>query len=586
MTILRLVLSPRHTALAFGRNHGLHFLARSNILGLAQLAANQGPIRSHESFTRLYSTPHNNSRHHEHPERQQTSPQGSKGKSRFSPKPQINYTKVAAAAALVAVSAYATDEYLFASVAQRSIRALWVLTHVAYKYYNMADAQDTESVHEEAATALNNMLRKNKGLYIKLGQAIANQGALLPPAYQRKLVGLYDSAPTLVHDWSETAQILQESVGDINTYFDEIDHEPVALALMAQVHKAVINGQPVAVKIQHPYISRQIKADLAVYRWALVLYSRVFDLPLLFFTDHVQEQMLREADFTVEAANARRLKELFTGDKEARALNVYVPRCIHALRKVLVLEWVDGVSLTDRDRLVEAGASLPRLMEQYIGIFAKQIFEYGFVHLDPHPGNLLLRFQGGKQQLVLLDHGLCVLLPPKFRDEYRDLWCNLLSWDSSATVRVAEQWGIGSPEMLRSLILLRPPKTVSDKVPTLAEMLRLLLSDDSKFPKPLIFLIRTMRMMQNLNQTMGSPVNRVNILAKTALKTQPVSSISDFVSFVTAKVSLCFGDIVFWIFRARQILKGDRYGDKGEGVEDFIEKVMRQNAKAIGIELA
>lgn len=501
-----------------------------------------------------------------------------------------------AIAATVASAAYAIDEYCYSSLAQRSIRALYVLLWVAYQYGQKTSSYDSiDDLHEVAAEKLFAMLEKNKGLYIKQGQAIANQGSVFPPAFQRRFASLYDSAPT--DSWLLIDAILRHHLGANyeKDMFEYIEHNPVASALIAQVHKARLKNPPtdVAVKVQHPYINKQISVDLMVYRLMSWVYSKVFDLPLSFFTKYVSDQLVKEADFRIESANAQRLASLLANDPDVANLNVYIPRNYddYTGKQVLVTEWIDGVSLTDKQRLLDAKMDISKIMNQYITVFGRQIFAYGFVHSDPHPGNLLARFHKGKQQLVILDHGLYVTLPEKFRNEYCDIWKSLFSFNHRSVENIAREWGIGSTDLLSAVVQLRPPKGADiNKSGSSYDLIKSFLGDQSRFPLQLLFVLRTMRMIQNLNQAMGSPVNRVNIFTKSALQLLWEESWTqrrfvDWLQLVHLKLALLLSDLVFWMFRVRQIFSGDRYGGKGEGMEDYIEKYMRETARSMGIEI-
>lgn len=494
--------------------------------------------------------------------------------------------------AAVATSVYVIDEYYYALLIQRSCRAVYVLSWVAYNYAHYQEYPSLEQLNEDAAEKIFDMLRDNKGLYIKQGQAIANQGAVFPTAFQKRFVALYDAAPE--DDWAEVDRMLRVSLGPNyeRDVFEYIDHKPVASALIAQVHRARLKEEKVdvAVKVQHPYIAKQIHVDLAVYKGMSWVYLKVFDLPLSFFTAYVADQIVKEADFRIEASNAERLASLMANDSAVNRLNIHVPRNYpeYSSKLVLVTEWIDGVSLTNKQRLVDAGLSLSRVMTQYIQIFGRQIFTYGFVHSDPHPGNLIARFDAnGKQQLVILDHGLYVTLSDQFRRDYRDLWKYMFDFDSRGISTVAESWGIGSSELLQTVVLLRPPsKTAVENAPSSSELIKMFLSDEKKFPLELLFILRTMRMMQNLNQALGSPVNRINLLTKTAVQLgRHLGSLLDWVRLLRIRIALLVSDVIFLCFRIRQIWRGDRYGDKGEGIEDYIERYMRQNARAMGIEI-
>lgn len=507
-----------------------------------------------------------------------------------------SYLRRLATVAALGSAVYAIDEYYYSSLLQRSIRALYVLLWVAYQYGQKTASYDSiDDLHEIAAEKLFAMLEENKGLYIKQGQAIANQGSVFPVAFQRRFVKLYDSAPT--DSWQLIDAILRRQLGANyeKDVFDYIEHNPVASALIAQVHKARLKNSSteVAVKVQHPYIDKQISVDLMVYRLMSWVYSKAFDLPLSFFTKYVADQLVKEADFRIESANAKKLASLLADDPIVNNLNVYIPRNYdnYTGKQVLVTEWIDGVPLTDKQRLINAKLDITTMMNQYIMVFGRQIFGYGFVHSDPHPGNLLARFHNGKQQLVILDHGLYVTLPEKFRLEYCEIWKSLFNFNERSVEKISREWGIGSTDLLSAMVQLRPPKDANiNESRSSYDLIKSFLGDESRFPLQLLFVLRTMRMIQNLNQSMGSPVNRVNIFTKSALEllweeSWTQRSLGDWFLLILVSVALFFSDLVFRLFRLRQIISGDRYGGKGEGMEDYIDKYMRETARSLGIEI-
>lgn len=493
--------------------------------------------------------------------------------------------------AVSAVSVYAIDEYYYASLLQRSIRAINTLLWIAFQYYNSDKYDRIEDLHEIASQKLLDMLTKNKGLYIKQGQAIANQGAVFPVAYQRRLSNMYDAAPR--DAWREIDSVLRKNLGeDYETeVFEYFDHEPIASASIGQVHRAKLKAESVevAVKVQHPYIAKQMPVDLAVYRGMSWLYSWAFDLPLSFFVHYVSDQVLKEADFRIEADNAHRLEQLLAKDSAISKLGVYVPITYdkYTRKQVLVTEWIDGVPLSHRKTLEDAKLNVATTMRQYLTVFGRQMFEYGFVHSDPHPGNMLARFHHGKQQLVILDHGLYVLLPAKFQSEYRELWKYMFCFDQSSIARISREWGIGSSDLLTTMVQLRPPKdTDLTKVQSSLELIRMFLGDETKFPLELLFLVRTMRMMQNVNMQMGSPVNRINLLTRSAMNlSQQARSVKriSWLQAVQIEVGLFVSNLVFWVIWLQQKILGDK---EGKGLENYIDDYMKQTARSIGFEVA
>jgi aarF domain-containing kinase len=217
----------------------------------------------------------------------------------------------------------------------------------------------------------------------------------------------------------------------------------------------------------------------------------------LFFTsDFVCDHLRQELDFENEARNGQRTAELIAADKFLSE-RVHVPRIYSELttKRVLTTEWIDGVRMSNREAIMQLmgeRSHLPRasqpsladaaadtgdapinailnkaplrgglkfVMETMVELFGAQIFRWGWVHCDPHPGNFLLRPHPSRPhepQLVLLDHGLYIQLRPEFRRQYAELWKGLLAADLHTVRRVATEWGIGAPDIFASATLLRP----------------------------------------------------------------------------------------------------------------------------------
>lgn len=504
------------------------------------------------------------------------------------------FARVATGTLVVAAGAYYVDTYHLSATGYRSVKAFGILMWIAWEYSrNLESYEDPEDLHEATSEALLQLLMENKGLYIKLGQAIANQGSIFPIAYQKRFSRLYDEAPET--SWEKVDEVLRQELGNDYDQIVKVDKKPVASASIAQVHRGRLSsGEDVAVKVQHHYMSKQIVADLFMYRLIARVYEYVFELPMTQFTRYVLEEMRHETSFLQEAKNGDKLALLVAQDPSARNLNVHVPRTFPDVLtdRVLVTEWIDGISMVSRKKLEDAGYDVATTMNQYLSLFGKQFFRYGFVHSDPHPGNMLVRFDSkGKQQLVILDHGLYITLPPKFQAQFRDLWQYIFSLDRQGMKQISDDWGIGSTPMFTSMITLKAPEGDSGEpfVPPRPESAKDLfkdfLSDEKRFPMELLFLMRTQRMMQNLNLQMGSPVNRVNTLTKELINTS-LARRQDWASYVTLwriKVVLLFSDIVFWAFRVRQYFSGRH--DASDGIERYLVDLSKRTSQAMGFEV-
>lgn len=519
------------------------------------------------------------------------------------PKPQNKFRPLVYRVAIVATglgTAYYIDNHYYSALITRSVRAVYVLLWIAYAYgFNSNSYENIDDLHEIASDKLLHLLTTNKGLYIKLGQAIANQGNLFPLAYQKKFPQLYDQAP--VQSWQDVDRTLKENLGDDYQIrlFETIDHEPIASASIAQVHYGKLkNGEEVAIKVQHGYIEKQIVVDLMIYRFISKVYEKVFDIPLSMFTKYISEQLIKETDFVHEMQNSEKLKKLIDNDSSLKHDNIKLPKNYPHLttKQVLTAEWINGIPLTNKQTLLDHNYDLTLIMKQYIKLFGRQIFEYGFIHSDPHPGNLLVCFDSNnKQQLVLIDHGLYITLSDLFRLQYCNLWRYLFLLNTKGIEKIGREWGISSIDLFATVVQLRPvllsPEVQSNENGedhrNISDLFRDFIGDEKKFPGELPFLSRTMRMIQNLNQSFGSPVNRINLLTKeliNALLLEKDLKFGNYWDLLRIKITLLFSGFMFYIVRLRQILSGDRFGGKGKGLEDYIEMYMQNTAKSLGME--
>jgi predicted unusual protein kinase regulating ubiquinone biosynthesis (AarF/ABC1/UbiB family) len=265
--------------------------------------------------------------------------------------------------------------------------------------------RDWQLQHARGATRLLDAAAALGGTLIKAGQIASVRGDLLPAAYVEHLATLQDRVPP--HPWSQIEPALvRELRRPLAEVFTRIEEEPVAAASLAQVHRAWLpDGRQVAVKVQYPEIGDLVGADLAALG-AIVssigcLEPSVRLQPVL---EHLRTTLPLELDFGHEAAAMTQLRAAL-----AHRADVLIPTVISELSsgRVVVMEFVEGVKITDRAGLEQAGID-PRAVARLLNdVYAEQMLGLGLLHADPHPGNLLV--QPGPR-LVLLDHGLTVEL--------------------------------------------------------------------------------------------------------------------------------------------------------------------------------
>jgi predicted unusual protein kinase regulating ubiquinone biosynthesis (AarF/ABC1/UbiB family) len=227
----------------------------------------------------------------------------------------------------------------------------------------------------------------------------------------------------------------------LEALFARFEPRPIASASLAQVHEAVLHdGRRVAVKVQYPEIAALVESDLANLRAlfrAIDWLEGDFDLSAL--VDEMGRYVPRELDFLSEASHAERAARLFAGRDD-----IHVPRVYREFttRRVLVMEFSDGIKITDRAALDAAGVDIDRVMRTLVEAWCEQVLVHGFFQADPHPGNLLVEPRGPR--LVLLDWGLAKELPADFRAQVLALVLALLRRDPQEMARVLESLGFGA----------------------------------------------------------------------------------------------------------------------------------------------
>jgi ubiquinone biosynthesis protein len=241
--------------------------------------------------------------------------------------------------------------------------------------------------------------------YVKIGQMMAARTDILPPDWTTELARLQSEAQPF--GWSEARQMIATELGrPPEELFGSIEHEPLAAASTAQVHRAtLLDGTPVAVKVQRPLIVAKTKADLGVMEELAKTAEQRFSLArrinLRAMVGEFAAGVLDELDYRNEAYHARRL-----ADGMAKFPTIHLPVVYEDLSssRVLTMEFVRGVRITDVDGLRAAGLDPADVGSTFIRAIIKQVLVDGFFHGDPHPGNVLV--DTGTGRIVFLDLGL------------------------------------------------------------------------------------------------------------------------------------------------------------------------------------
>jgi predicted unusual protein kinase regulating ubiquinone biosynthesis (AarF/ABC1/UbiB family) len=286
-----------------------------------------------------------------------------------------------------------------------------------------------------------------EGLLIKASQFIATRADILPREWVDTLSALHDRVPPRPFEVIRSV-VEQELEQPLAGLFAEFSPKPLAAASLAQVHAArTKDGRRCAVKVQYPGIEGIIRAALRNLMLTLQILARLepdFDFQVI--AREILKYIPMELDFLNEARNCETIRINF-----APRPDVIVPRVYRELttRRVLTMELVEGVKVTDLEGFARAGIYKREVAQKLLEIFTEMILRDGFFHADPHPGNILV--QPGPR-IVLLDFGLAKDFPPAFRDALVRLTFAILTTNREAILVAFRDLGFrtrdNSPETL------------------------------------------------------------------------------------------------------------------------------------------
>ncbi|MBG0742729.1 MAG: hypothetical protein RLZZ29_1200 [Cyanobacteriota bacterium] len=266
--------------------------------------------------------------------------------------------------------------------------------------------------HRPIAIQLRELLTKLGPAYIKIGQALSTRPDLVPPIYLEELTKLQDQLPAFPNEIAY--QFIKEELGGSpEDIYSEISPHPIAAASLGQVYKGRLKtGEEVAIKVQRPDLRERITIDLYILRilagWVQKNVNRVRS-DLVGILDELGSRIFEEMDYIREGENAERFFELY-----GHLPDIYVPKIYweYTNRRVLTMEWINGIKLTQPQEIETLGINARYLIEIGVQCSLRQLLEHGFFHADPHPGNLLATFDG---KLAYLDFGMMSEVKPPQR---------------------------------------------------------------------------------------------------------------------------------------------------------------------------
>jgi ubiquinone biosynthesis protein len=264
--------------------------------------------------------------------------------------------------------------------------------------------------------------------FIKLAQILSNRPDIIPEGLVKEFEKLQDRVPPV--PFVQAKEIIERETGKrIDELFEEFNETPIASASIGQVYRAKMRtGEAVVVKVQRPSVAEIIEQDLAIITEAVRRMDRYMKKQGVLNGEEVvrvfERAITKELDYQNEARNIDRFRTTYR-----HRTDFYVPKAYRefSTQKVLIMEFAKGCKITDVDQLRAWNLSPARIVEKGMDIYLSQIFEFGYFHGDPHPGNILVNEEG---TIILLDFGMVGQLMKKDKYAFAGIFIAMSRFDA------------------------------------------------------------------------------------------------------------------------------------------------------------
>jgi ubiquinone biosynthesis protein len=269
--------------------------------------------------------------------------------------------------------------------------------------------------------------------FVKLGQMLSTRPDLIAVEFIEELSKLQDRVPPF--SYTEVSKIIESDLGGLpENIFEHFEESPRAAASIGQVHRARLkDGEEVVVKVQRPGIRKIIEVDLEIMLHLASLMERHLEEFQLNRPARIVEEFARtlekEIDYTIEASHIERFSRQFIDDA-----TVYVPKVFRetTTERVLTMEYVEGVKVSEIERIEKEGLDRKVITARGADLILKQVFDHGFFHADPHPGNI---FVLPGNVICYLDFGMMGSIDRQSREDFADLVHSVVRRDESGAMQ-------------------------------------------------------------------------------------------------------------------------------------------------------
>jgi predicted unusual protein kinase regulating ubiquinone biosynthesis (AarF/ABC1/UbiB family) len=345
--------------------------------------------------------------------------------------------------------------------------------------------------------------------FIKVGQLLSARPDVLPAEVVEELASLQDRVPAF--PFAVVESILEQDLGQRRLEIIDLEVDPLGSASLAQVHRASLrSGRQVVFKVQRPGLEQLFRLDLEVLQQVAAAVQRHprwgQGRDWIGIAKECRRVLLRELDFRLEAQHAARFRQQFLDDPSIR-----IPAVVWELssRRVLCLDFVPGIKITDRQALVNAGVEPARVAEKGAASYLQQLVRFGFFHADPHPGNLAVAPDGA---LIYYDFGMMGQLSERLRSRLGRMVRAAATRDAASLVEELQEAGVIAtgidPGPVRRLVRLMlnealTPPFSSNMIDKLSgDLYDLVYGQPFRLPAELIFVMRALSTFEGVGRSL------------------------------------------------------------------------------------